>query len=213
MSSFPQDPCVYSDKPPLCCCIGCRMSLWRRHAEAVLSVCVHLSAPYIFWVGWIAVREKLCGLLVWLTDVKAKAALTIAAVAWACSMFLSKACCAPSWSSQHEGHPNCLVSSSPFVLDWCVHVYVLPYLCVCVYLYGDLMFVQCFHCPHWNSVQLDRPSLLSFGCCWEEKENLALLVLARLWWILRWSVLFQKPEPLINVICWNWSSCPVSSPG
>lgn len=112
-----------------------RMNEWR-HAEAVLSVCVHLSAPYIFWVGWIAVRENLCGLLVWLTDVKAKAALTIAAVAWACSVFLSKACCAPSWSSQHEGHPNCLVSSSPFVLDWCVHVYVLPYLCVCVFIWG-----------------------------------------------------------------------------
>lgn len=37
-----------------------------------------------------------------------------------------------SWSSQHEGHPSCLVSSSPFVLDWCVHVYVHPYLCLCV---------------------------------------------------------------------------------
>lgn len=51
-----------------------------------------------------------------------------------------------SWSSQHEGHPSCLVSSSPFVLDWCVHVYVHPYLCVCVCVYvcGDLMFVQCF---------------------------------------------------------------------
>lgn len=86
-----------------------------------------------------------------------------------------------SWSSQHEGHPSCLVSSSPFVLDWCVHVYVHPYLCVCVCvcIWG---FDVCpvFPCPHWNSVQLYCPSLLSFGCCWEEKENLALLVLTGL---------------------------------
>lgn len=148
MSSFPQDPCVYSDKPPLCCCIECRMSLWRRQAEAVLSVCVHLSAPSIFWVGWIAVREKLCGPLVWLTDMKAKAALTIAAVAWACSVFLSKACCAPSWSSQHEGHPNCLVPSSPFVLDWCVHVYVHPYLCVCVCIYMGIWCLSSVSIAH-----------------------------------------------------------------
>lgn len=130
-------PCVYSDKLPLCCCLQCRMSLWRRHTEGVLSVCLHFSAPYIFWVGWVAVREKLGRLVVWL-DMKARAALTcccgmdlfsVCLQSLLCSKFVITARVAPKLP--------CLFL---FVLDWCVHVYVHPYLSVCVFVGGFDVF-------------------------------------------------------------------------
>lgn len=209
MFSFPLGPLCVSDKPPRSCCVECRMSLWRRHTEGVLSVCLHLSAPYISWVGWIAVREKLGGLVVWLKDTKARAALTCC-----CGMDLFSICLALLQVCHHSMRGTQIALSFPHSLFWigvCMCMYI--HTCVYVYLCGDCMFVQYLHCPHWNCVQLCHPSLLTFWCCWEEKENLALLVLAGLWLILSWSVLFQMPEPLINVICWNWSSFPVSCPG
>lgn len=117
-----------------------------------------------------------------------------------------------SWSSQHEGHPNCLVSSSPFVLDWCVHVYVHPYLCVCVCMYVGIWCLSSVSLPTLEQCPAVLPISTLIWMLLGRKRKSALLVLTGLWLILRWSVLFQKPDALINVICWNWSSFPVSSP-
>lgn len=131
---------MYSDKPPLCCCIECRTFLWRRHTEGVLSLCLHLSAPYIFWVGWIGVREKLGGLVVWLNNTKARATLT-------CGMDLFSVCLQSLLCSEFVitawGRGPQIALSLPHSLFWiglcvcvCVHSYLCVPMCMCIFVWG-----------------------------------------------------------------------------
>lgn len=114
-----------------------------EETEGVLSVCLHLSAPYIFWVGWIAVREKLGCLVVWLEDMKARAALTC----WR-GMDLFSVCFQSLLCSKFVITARGVPKLPCLFLTVCSG---LVCACVCtsipVYLCGDLMFFQVLALP------------------------------------------------------------------